>query len=171
MEHNVVHITLDVEAAGGELSRHSTLSIGACVVTREALTFEEYFTRGQVFYTELQPASLIADLDAMRVGCSQLVCLEEKRLTDPRFDVASQEFDPVAVLEHMQKVCEDPVAAIERFSRWITEVCAGKKCIGVTDTVFFDGQLLFWTVYERTITIWLGRLGSGFGLSGVSSAF
>lgn len=139
MEHHVVHIALDVEAAGGQLSRHSTLSIGACVVTREPLSFEDYFSQGLVFYTELQPSSLVADLDAMRVGCSQLVCLEEKRLVDPRFDVAHQEFDPVAVLEYMQKVCENPVAAMERFSRWVADACKGKKCIGVTDTVFFDG--------------------------------
>ena len=37
-----LYIANDVESAGGKLGIHSTLSIGAAVITPEKITFEEY---------------------------------------------------------------------------------------------------------------------------------
>ena len=69
----MIYIANDVESAGSRLSVHSTLSWGACVITREELGFEEYFNRRLVFYSELQPDSWLYEIEAMKVACSQLM--------------------------------------------------------------------------------------------------
>jgi DNA polymerase III epsilon subunit-like protein len=134
-----LYITLDVEAAGHRLGHHSTLSIGAAVVSRTPRTFDEYTAAGHIFYTELKPIDRAADMEAMRIGCLHLICLEDKRRTDPRFDPEHAEFDPVAVLELLDEVGEEPEHAVQRFREWIQTVSAGRPVVGITDTVFFDG--------------------------------
>lgn len=138
-ETNPVYIALDFEVAGPRLSCHSTLSVGAALVTRTPRNFSRYVVDGDVFYAELKPISLEADVDAMRVGCSQLRCLEAKGRTDPRYNVTHAQFDPRAVLELLEHEGEEPEVVIKNFRHWIDEVAAGRPIIGVTDTVFFDG--------------------------------
>ncbi|MBI2062994.1 MAG: hypothetical protein HYT61_02005 [Candidatus Yanofskybacteria bacterium] len=136
----MIYIANDVESAGGKLGRHSTISIGAAVITREKITFEDYWKKGLVFYAELIPDSYCYDIEAMRVGCSQLMCIEEIKLRDDRFDSKSLKFDPEKVLRFMAKRCEERFSAMQRFSDWIKSMKSGEeKVIGVTDTVFFDG--------------------------------
>ena len=83
----------------------------------------------------------------MKVGCSQLVCLEEIKLKDPRFNSTSPQFNPKEVLKLMENNCEALLYAMWRFSNWIGNINKERnKIIGVTDTVFFDGgriDLLF----------------------------
>lgn len=135
-----LYIANDVESAGGKLGIHSTLSIGAAVITPEKIAFDDYWNRGLVFYIELSPESFAHDLKAMRVGCSQLMCLEKIKLKDPRFDSASSQFNPTEVLKLMENSCELVGSAMDRFATWVESIRKGEdKVIGVTDTVFFDG--------------------------------
>lgn len=135
-----LYIANDVESAGGRLGIHSTLSMGAAVITPEKIAFNEYWDRGLVFYAELRPHSSVFEIEAMRVGCSQLVCLEEIKQKDSSFDVKSLLFSPRKVLELMMIHCEEASSAISRFSSWIEKIRNGNdKIVGVTDTVFFDG--------------------------------
>lgn len=136
----MIYIANDVESAGGKLGVHSTLSIGAAVVTPEKITFGEYWEKGLVFYAELQPHSSTYDIEAIRVGCSQLICLENIKIMDSRFDSASPHFDPERVMNRMKQNCELPVLAMHRFRKWIENIKKeAEKIVGVTDTVFFDG--------------------------------
>ncbi len=161
------YIALDVEAAGGKLGHHSTLSLGACVVRPEPLSFEQASEKGLVFYAELKPEYMRNwDIDAMRVGCSHLVCLEELRKEDPRYDSKSPAFDCLLVLNHMKDVCESGPDAIARLEAWIDTVARGRDVIGVTDTVFFDsGHFnLCFGLYSRKLGI------SPFGWGGLDMA-
>lgn len=146
----VLYVAFDVEAAGPHLGVHSTLSVGACAVVRDALNFREYCEKGLVFYAELKPASRAFDEKALRVGSSELVCLE---------DVPSEgkSFDGAAVLEHMAAVCEEPTAAAIRFRAWLESVSGGRPVIPLVDTVFFD---------SCRVSLWLHVEGFSLGHSG-----
>lgn len=133
-----LYITNDVEAAGHRLGVHSTLSMGACVVTDEQLTFNEASLKGLVFYAELQPITFVYEIEAMRVGCLHLACLEEIRKTDPRYDPTHAKFSPALVLELMSATCESPGSAVRRFYEWVEQLRGSREVEAVTDTVFFD---------------------------------
>ena len=140
-EQENTYIAVDVEAAGNKLGIHSTLSIGACLVTREKKSFIDYYSSGHVFYAELRPESTAHDIEAMKVACSQLTCLYTipKNEATPRFNHLHPDFMPEVVLSYMKKVCEDRKHAMKRFADWIKKVSPGNnKIIGITDTVFFD---------------------------------
>lgn len=150
----IIYITNDVESAGSKLNLHSTLSIGASIVPREHVEFEEYWKKGLVFYAELQPESFAYEPEAMIVGCSQLLCLDQIRLKDPCYDSRSPKFNPIKTLVHMSRLCEHPAAAAKRFQEWIRilkHVCGAEKVIGVTDTIFFDGG---------RVDLWLSKYSS-----------
>lgn len=152
MSNGKVYVVNDVEAAGNLLGVHPTLSLGACVVVRDPLSYEEYLQGGLVFYAEIQPSSLKFNLEAMRVGCSHLECLEDIRKTDPRYDPTNREFRADLVLKRMQEVCEDPASALNRFWNWAEKIGEEKSLEGVTDTVFFDSghiNLCFGVYTER----------------------
>lgn len=134
----MIYVANDVEASGNRLGFHPTLSIGACVVTREFLNFNELTKRGLVFYAEIKPYSLKFELEAARVGCSCLSCLDDIRKFDSRYDPTSAGFEPALVLEKMQNDCEEPALALERFKQWAECISEGQEVEGVTDTVFFD---------------------------------
>ncbi|MFB6212737.1 MAG: hypothetical protein ABEI53_02915 [Candidatus Magasanikbacteria bacterium] len=135
----MMYIVNDVETSGSKLGHHSVLSIGACVITREKLTLEEYFEKGLVFYREIQPTSYKFEIEAMRVGCKHLMCLEELREKDSHYDPTHKDFSPLLVLKHMGKVCKSPEKATKDFKDWIEEMSQNQEVEGVTDTVFFDG--------------------------------
>ncbi len=147
-----LYIANDVESAGGKLGIHSTLSFGSAVIRRIPIAFDEYWEKDLVFYAELQPHSLTFDIEAMRVACSQLICLENIKIKDRRFDSKSPDFDPERVLNLMKSHCELPVLAMHRFKKWIEGIKReDEKIVGVTDTVFFDGgriDLLFSHFYN-----------------------
>lgn len=134
----MLYIANDVEASGNRLGFHSTLSLGACVITRKFLSFENCVDRGLVFYAEIKPHSFDFEFKAMRVGCLHLACLDAIRGFNDRYDPTSPNFRPDLVLRRMREVCEDPKVALERFKSWVGRVSKGQKVEGVTDTVFFD---------------------------------
>jgi len=134
----MIYIANDVEASGNRLGFHSMLSLGACVVTREPLSFEEFIDSGLVFYAEIKPTSHEFELEAMKIGCLHLVCLDDIRKSDARYDPTSPDFRPNLVLERMQETSEEPEAALERFRMWVSRVSNEQEVEGVTDTVFFD---------------------------------
>ncbi len=138
MSRQKLYIANDVEAAGHRLGIHSTLSIGACVVMDEPITFDEANARGLVFYAELQPLSLDYVIGNMKIGCLHLKCLDDIRKTDPRYDPLHPKFAPMLVLELMEAVCESPKAAVKRFYEWVEQVRGSREVEAVTDTVFFD---------------------------------
>ncbi len=114
----VLYPALDVEATGPVPAIHGLLSVGACITSRERLSYEEYVEKGLVFYAELKPTTYELDEKGMRVGCSHLACLESMR-HDPRYDPKHAAFDPRLVLEHMARVCEEPAEASARFRKWL----------------------------------------------------
>jgi hypothetical protein len=138
MGKNKVYIANDVEAAGHRLGIHTTLSIGACVVTREPLTFDEASDKRLVFYAELRPISAEYEFKAMKKGCLHLECLDEIRKVDSRYNPEHKDFDPKLVLELMDANCESPRGAVQRLSEWTSWVSNGGEVEGVVDTVFFD---------------------------------
>ena len=130
---------------------YTTLSFGAAVVLPTALKFEDYIKTGLVFYTELKPLHTGFKDTNMRVGSSQLICLEEIRKSDPRYVPSHEDFRPGVVLDMMQEVCEEPSVALDRFLAWVTEVSKGRPVEGITDTTFFDGgQFDLWCGTYRT---------------------
>jgi len=141
-----VYITNDVEAAGNRLGHHCALSFGTCVVTRDANLIGNRITSfpDLIFYTELRPSTINFEVEALKVGCRQLICLEERIRTDKRFDPDSNLFEPERVMAYLQKVGEDPRLAMERFLAWIERVTLGNKLKveAVADTVFFDSGFI-----------------------------
>ncbi len=144
----MIYIANDVESAGSKLGVHSTLSWGACVITRDAIDFQDYFDRGLVFYAELKPENWNFEMQSIKVGCAQLVGLKSRDFNGEIypslscFDVNSASFNPILVLDQMSQRGEHPVVAVNRFHGWIEKIkkeFKDEKVIGVTDTVFFDG--------------------------------
>lgn len=139
-EKTPLYVAFDVEAAGRNPLRHATLSLGACVVTfdegAKPRPFEERVARGEVFYTEIAPRSLDFQLEAMRVGCLHLECLERAWLQDNRYNPSDPQFDPALVLKHMQRVCERK--GVDRLREWLEDHAQGREIYGVVDTTFFD---------------------------------
>lgn len=138
----MVFVANDIESGGPKLGVHPTLSIGAAVVVREEMPFEEYFKRGLVFYSEMIPDSFVYDEESMRIGCLHLDCLEEAKRSDPRYDARSREFNSRAVLKLMEERCESPVETVARLHKWLSSFAKGEEIVGVTDTVFFDSGRL-----------------------------
>lgn len=149
-----LYITLSVKKAGRNIEKHSTLSIGACIVMPRALTLQQTREMQLAFYAELTPSSLGYSETAMRVACSHLECLETMRKENARYDAESHEFEAWRVLQHMQAVCESPKRARERFDKWLDErrwsataVMRPSIC-PVIDSPFFD---------TPHINAWLGK--------------
>lgn len=132
-----LYITNDVEGAGSRLGHHPILSWGACVVTREPVSFEKAVRAGLLFYRELRPASLNFEEEALRVAARELMCLGGLS-SRPEFNPDHNSFDPVAVLRFMQTKCMSIEDAVKEFHQWIKVVGQGKEVEGVTDTVFYD---------------------------------
>ncbi|HEY4490084.1 MAG TPA: hypothetical protein VJC12_02410 [Candidatus Paceibacterota bacterium] len=144
-----LYIALDTEAAGPELGIHSTISIGAVVITRDLLKYRDYEERGWVFYSELKPLSYRFSAEAMKIACSQLDCIQESWEVNPVFVTGHKDFKPDLVLKLMRKICPHPDAVMRQFYNWIQErrvEASAEEIVGVTDTVFFDSgriSLLF----------------------------
>lgn len=149
-----VYIALDVEAAGSALGFHPTLSIGAAVVTRNRLTFSELDKKGLVFYGEMKPLSFEFEMEAMRVACSHLQCLDEVKQYNVEFDSNHARFNPARVLRMMNSISADPTDVFSSFQQWILTLSRGQDVVGVCDTTFFDSSHI--------------NLGFGFGLHSMS---
>ena len=160
----MLYIANDVEAAGSRLGLHSNLSLGACPIIAKNLSFSECDKKGLIFYAELKTDAVQYEMASMRIGCSQLVCLEKIKKENSRYDPNSHDFKPKLVLEYMQDICEDPGSVMRRFGDWIEKLSCNGKVVGVLDTVFFDSGHL---------NLFFGKHGLGrspFGWKGLDLA-
>jgi hypothetical protein len=151
-----LYIANDVEASGHMLGHDAPLSWGACVVPQDSLSKDELIRQGLVFYTELKPTSFNFDIEAMRVGCVGLRCIEG--LDHPKYDVTSPEFSPAAVLDVLAERGETLTNAVRRFKEWavpLSNHAHGYYPIeGVVDTTFFDSgwiNYIFGMARERSL--------------------
>jgi hypothetical protein len=130
---------LDAEMAGPKVGRHDILSIGVTAVPRERKGFQELATR-YTFYRELKPRFRSYDLEAIRVGASQLKCVKQKKKEDPRLDTGSPCFDPLNLLLYMQEsdACVHIEQAFDDLGAWVRKHSDGMEALPVTDAVFFD---------------------------------
>jgi len=125
------------------MSRHSTLSLGACVVTRNQYRFDDLDLPNLVFYAEMKPDSLEYEEDALRVGCSQLQCLEKVATKAPAYNCHSPEFNGGVTLQLIREVALTPAQAMVAFADWLRFQCQhGRhgdfRLVPVVDTLFFD---------------------------------
>ncbi|MDD5050542.1 MAG: hypothetical protein PHV93_02245 [Candidatus Pacebacteria bacterium] len=142
-DRSVVYVTCDFEAAGLDTRLHSPLSIGACVVSEEKLAFREYFDRDLVFYEEMKPVSMAYEMNAMRIGCSELKCLatargfvRSMRAVDDRLDPSHQRFDPLYVLEFMKNSCQDREVVRDRLISRLESLRQDRQILWLTDKEF-----------------------------------
>jgi hypothetical protein len=113
-----MYFSLDVEASGKTPAKSSMLSLGAYLVGT-----------GETFYREIRPIHNPRDagtyeLDAIRVGCSQLECLRDgKKYARKEFDPSKKNpyFDPRAVLEEIIAKGERPEKAMFDFGEWVKD--------------------------------------------------
>ncbi|MDO8495088.1 MAG: hypothetical protein Q7S32_00985 [bacterium] len=134
------YIYMDIEGVGPLVSIHSMLSWAACVVTPEPYTKLGLEKRGFVFYDELAPISGEYEIEAMRIGCLGLRCLDLYK-SAPEFDARSLQFNPALVLEVLRNKGTEPTAAMAKLREWLAKVVPdGFRPELVTDTVIFDAS-------------------------------
>jgi len=143
-----VYIALDIEASGPRVGVHSMLSIGACIVPREPLSYDWIQEKGLGFYAEIHPASLnfshpeirigASELDALKDYCAELLKQSPSRV--PRYYPGHNCFEPELALRYLQEStrCETAPVAMRRLGTWVKNFGRMKEVIPVVDTTFFD---------------------------------
>ncbi len=126
------YISTDVETSGRTPGKYSMLSLGSCVV----------FDRDTTFYRELKPISPNFDLEAVRVGCSGLICL--RGLKDEELNPKSDKFNPKKVLELLSSVGEEPKKVMKDYADWVLKVTKGYKAVEAAAPSRFDGMFSAW---------------------------
>ena len=128
----IQYIAVDVEASGPTPANYSLLSVGACVVGQSETKF----------YKELKPISSNYSIEAMKVGCLELRCLDYLKRKDSRFNARSRNFRPDFVLQIIEHDGVEPAAAFSEFREWILGSSKGKKPFLASDCVAFDGMYI-----------------------------
>lgn len=155
-----LYIANDIECAGSMLGVHSALSWGACIVTAEEISRDEKIRRGLTFYVEFKPQSNYYELEAMRVGCVGLRCIENM-LNDSRYDTTSQQFEPQLVLNALAESGETVQTGVERFMKWLNTLTdENTKIIPVINTAFFDSCFIKYL-------FGIAKIQSPYGWSGI----
>jgi ribonuclease T len=126
------YVSVDVESSGLTPGKYSMLSLGACIVDDETLTF----------YTELKPISKNFNYDAMKVGCLGLECIKDA--TTEELNPRSQNFKPEKILEVLSAKGEEPSKAMEKFEKWILKSTEGFRPVEVAAPIKFDGMFTAW---------------------------
>lgn len=130
------YISIDVEASGPIPGEHSMLSLGACVVRNQSLTF----------YSEFKPISPCYSLAAMKVASLGLKCIEGS--TDNELNPNSTEFSPMSVLESLAWKGAEPKEGMQKFREWIGEVCGSKLPVLCGSPIVFDGMYVKWYMHR-----------------------
>lgn len=125
------YVVVDVEASGPTPGKYSLLSLGACTVERQ-----------KSFYRELKPISRNYVLDAMKVACRGLRCLDECK--EPEYNPSSEAFRPDLVLNVLYGAGQEPAKAMLDFAGWVRDVSSGYRPELVAAPVLFDGMFVFW---------------------------
>ena len=127
------YVSVDIESSGLTPGKYSMLSIGACIV---------YETDVQ-FYRELKPISRNFNLEAMKVGCLGLRCLEDKKHI-PEYDLKSDKFNPELVLDLLEERGIEPKKVMRDFASWITKNTKGFRAVEAAAPIKFDGMFTAW---------------------------
>ena len=127
------YVTFDVEASGPTPGRYSMLSLGACVVGNT----------GVQFYRELKPLNMNYVLEAIRIGCLGLQCLEDLKHL-PEYNPKNPNFDPLAVLGALEKTGSKPEDAMADYAKWVLENTQGFRPVEVAAPIKFDGMFSTW---------------------------
>ncbi|MBI4918711.1 hypothetical protein HY837_02185 [archaeon] len=146
------YISLDVEASGRVPGIYNLLSIGACVVGE----------REKQFYHELKPISPNFDIEAMRVGCLGIKCLELFK-TYEEYNPKSKHFNPEKVLGALSVYGDRPKDVMKELNEWTLTVSAGFEPVLLTDVQPFDGSFIMW-YFEK----YLPKVSNPFGYKGVN---
>jgi DNA polymerase III epsilon subunit-like protein len=127
------YVSFDVEASGRSPGKYSMLSIGACIVGDTSIQF----------YRELKPLNDNYILDAMRVGCLGLRCLDDLKHI-PSYDPRSSGFEPKKVLEVLAAKGEDPREVMAEYASWVVENTREYLPIEAAAPTKFDGMYSAW---------------------------
>lgn len=129
---NKKYISFDIEASGPTPGKYSMLSLGACIVG----------DRQTQFYREFKPLNLAYVLDAIKVGCRGLYCLNVRDI--PQFNPESDEFDPLKVLATLSKTGEAPRTVMADYANWVLRSTKGFIPVEAAAPIKFDGMFTTW---------------------------
>ena len=124
---NKKYVSFDIEASGRSPGKNSMLSIGACLVDDISKTF----------YREIKPISDGFMLEAMRIGCLGLHCLDKYRHLE-EYNPKHDNFNPRKVLELLSDVGEEPKHVMSDYNDWIIENTKGYRAIEAAAPIKFD---------------------------------
>jgi ribonuclease T len=144
------YIVIDVEASGPMPGKYSMLSIGAAVP----------FEPRKVFYREIKPISMDYDMNAMRVGCLGLHCLEGLKNID-ELNPSHPSFDPKKALNILDINGITPRQAMKELNAFVRKTTVGYKPVLSAAPIVFDGMFYFY--YTNT---YLPDEPNPFGYSG-----
>lgn len=130
-----IYLGSDVEASGPVPGKYSMLSFGVSVV----------WDRSNCFYRELKPTSMNYVLEAMKVGCLGLECLDGL-MGNPEYNPRSDLFKPELVLARLQEVGVDPAKAMADFVNWALTIADGRKPVLLFDTSGTDAMFIFYYI-------------------------
>ncbi len=127
------YISVDVESTGPVPYPYSMISFGACCVDNPHSTF----------YRELRPISRAYERDAIQVAAKGLLCLQDLK-ENPVYDPPHSSFDPLKVLDVLEKKGEDPIYAMRDFADWVEECAGEKRSVFVGFNAPFDWMFVNW---------------------------
>ncbi|MBS3094486.1 3'-5' exoribonuclease [Candidatus Pacearchaeota archaeon] len=128
------YISVDIESSGLTPGKYSMLSLGACVVGKTNINF----------YRELKPLNDNYILEAMKIGCLELECLEKLKVYDEEVDAKNKNFNPLKVLKILEKSGEEPKKVMADFANWIRENTKDSKAVETAGPIKFDGMFTAW---------------------------
>jgi DNA polymerase III epsilon subunit-like protein len=126
-------VSVDIEASGPTPGKYSMLSLGACIVGDTS----------KQFYRELKPLNKNFVIDAMRIGCRGLRCLDDLKHIDS-YNPFHPKFNPSSVLDVLVERGEEPKKVMKEFADWIDEKTIGHEPVLAAYPIKFDGMFISW---------------------------
>ncbi len=150
-----LYISVDIEASGKDLNKHSMIALGSCVVgnTRKS------------FYRELKPLSPEYDLNSIKVASKGLECLRELRHL-PEFNPEDKRFNPGSVLAELQRKGYHPNQVMHEYNKWLMDVSNEKKPIFIAFNLSLD-----WKFVDDYFNVYLGENPFGLGTLDIKTYF
>lgn len=131
------YISVDVETSGPIPGEYSMIALGACIVGDDS----------KKFYVELKPLNKNYQIDAMRIGCKGLNCLEKYSGIEI-YNPASNRFNPEKVVDELYLSGIDTKQTMQKFQNWIYDVSAGREIVEVAAPIKFDGMFTQWYFHK-----------------------
>lgn len=123
-----LYFSLDVESSGPAPGLYSMLSLGLCVVG----------AYHKQFYRELKPITYRHKIEALKVGCLGLRCLEQIRRHDAHYNPESGDFSPRRVLHWLTTHGEPPLRVMCDLNNWVRAVAGSNRPVIVAAPAAFD---------------------------------